>query len=106
MQKGRLGRVGEASGQKGAQLKVKRALGECVPLGRAGAVASFSQVTVLSVAFEIPFNHVHRVHLMPHRWWVHLVCLDKPHQEDGKAGSGDTGSPSLGSVKIWRKEAG
>lgn len=93
-------------GRKEAQLKVKRALGECVPLGRARAMASFSQVTVLSVAFEIPFNHVHRVHLMPHRWWVHLVCLDKPHQGDGKAGSGDTGSPSPGSGKIWRKEAG
>lgn len=43
---------------------------------------------------------------MLHGWRVRLACLDKPHQEDGKAGSGDTGSPSLGSGKIQREEAG
>lgn len=33
--------------RKEAQLKVKRALGVCVSLGRAGAAASFSPVTAL-----------------------------------------------------------
>lgn len=38
----------------------------CALLGRDGAAASFSPVTVLSLAFEIPFNHVHGIHFMMH----------------------------------------
>lgn len=66
-------------------LEVKRGLGACALLGRDGAAASFSPVTVLSLAFEIPLNHVHGVHLMLHGRWVRLLCLDEPPQEDRKA---------------------
>lgn len=73
-------------------MKVKRGPRVCVLLGRDRALAGFSPVTVLSLAFEILSNHVHGVHLMRHRWGVCLVCLAEP-QEDRKACSGDTGSP-------------
>lgn len=95
--------LGRLVSRKEAQLKVKRGLRVCALLGRDRALASFSPVTVLSLAFEILSNHVHGIHLMMHRWGcVCLVCLAEP-QEDKKACSGDTGSPSLGSGKIERR---
>lgn len=85
MLKGRFGHVGSLVSRKEAQLKVKRGLGVCALLGRDGAAASFSPVTVLSLAFEIAFNHVHGMHLMLHGWWECLLCLDELPQEDRKA---------------------
>lgn len=49
-------------------MKVKRGPRVCVLLGRDRALAGFSPVTVLSLAFEVLSNHVHGVHLMRHRW--------------------------------------
>lgn len=77
--------MGRLVSRKEAHLKVKRGLGACALLGRDRAAASFSPVTVLSLAFEIPLNHVHGVHLMLHGRWVRLLCLDEPPQEDRKA---------------------
>lgn len=63
-----LGMLGRLVSRKEAQLKVKRGLRVCALLGRDRALASFSPVTVLSLAFEILSNHVHGIHLMMHRW--------------------------------------
>lgn len=88
--------------RKGDTVEGKEGLRVCALLGRDRALASFSPVTVLSLAFEILSNHVYGVHLMMHRWGVCLVCLAEP-QEDRKDCCGDTGSPSLGSGKIERR---
>lgn len=83
-------------------MKVKRGPRVCVLLGRDRALAGFSSVTVLSLAFEVLSNHVHGVHLMRHRWGVCLACLAEP-QEDRRLALGIQGLPG-----VWedRKEAG
>lgn len=82
--------LGRLVNRKEAQLKVKRGPRVCVLLGRDRALASFSPVTVLSLAFEILSNHVHGVYLMRHRWGVCLVCLAEP-QEDRRLALGIQG---------------
>lgn len=68
MSKGRFEHVGRLVSRKEAHLKVKRGFGVRALLGRDRAVASFSPVTVLPLASEIPFNHVLGVHLTLHGW--------------------------------------
>lgn len=87
--------LGRLVSRKEAQLKVKRGLRVCALLGRDRALASFSPVTVLSLAFEILSNHVHGIHLMMHRWggaWSAWLS----HRKTGRLALGIQGLPPWG----------